>query len=282
MATSRMRLMLGRMLPASISSLLSLPATARAAVSSMRSVTSGASEVTAPRPRPGKIKALLACDGSTVLPPGPCQTGNLVPLANTARPPVHWYASSAEHSALDSGLDSAMMMGRSALSATASMTSRLKAPGTLAAPTSAEGRTLRTMSSRVAPSPRPARGGWASAALPSVSPSRSVVTRPLLSTRKMRARASRSSRPWVSVSSRTSSSAAPRLACPEPKKRYCCWSRGRTPGWRRAPSREATTAAEVPWMSSLKVATPRSWKCRSTSNALAVPRSSQCTSSWGP
>src|ERR1017187_2765738 len=58
-----------------------------------------------------------------------------LPLANTARPADHWYASSAVHSEREVGLDSAKMIGRWLMRAIASMTLWLKAFATVLTPT---------------------------------------------------------------------------------------------------------------------------------------------------
>merc|ERR1740128_303952 len=70
---------------------------------------------------------LLHCEDAMVI-PSIVTSSNGDPLANMARPPEAAWAASAEHSALEVGLERGKMMGWSLISAMASSISVLKRP----------------------------------------------------------------------------------------------------------------------------------------------------------
>ena len=87
-------------------------ATACAEAVIMLSVTRVARATVTPRPRPGNTNALFACAIRYVAPP--YSTGaNGLPVATSARPSVQRIRSAGTASALEVGLDSGMMIGRS-------------------------------------------------------------------------------------------------------------------------------------------------------------------------
>src|SRR5450759_651281 len=101
-----------------------MPASVFAAAKNISSVTRVASLVITPSPTPGKMYELLLCPGTKVFPL--YVTGsNGLPLANTARPSDHVYASSAVHSDFEVGFERAKMIGRWFMRAIASTTGLL-------------------------------------------------------------------------------------------------------------------------------------------------------------
>src|ERR1700733_8102533 len=90
-------------------------------------------------PIAGNTYTLFPCPGTNVL--SPIRTGGKgLPLAKTARPPDHVYASSAVHSECDVGFEYGKTIGRSLTRAMASMTARLKARATVLTPMITVGR----------------------------------------------------------------------------------------------------------------------------------------------
>ena len=118
-------------------------ASVRAATMNISSVTRRVPLTMAPRPTPGKMYELLPWRGTNVLPPS-CTGSYGLPHANSARPSVWRYASSAEHSAFEVGLDSAKMIGRLLICAIVCKTSGVKVPPTAATPIIALGFKSRT------------------------------------------------------------------------------------------------------------------------------------------
>jgi hypothetical protein len=113
---------------------------------------------------------------------------NGLPLANSARPFDHAYASSAVHSDLDVGLDSAKMMGCSLKRAIASTTGRVKACAVPEMPMIALGLSRSTATSKSG-----ARSAsWAKGLLCGTRSVRPRTIRPFESTNQQRRRASAS------------------------------------------------------------------------------------------
>ena len=154
--------------------------------------------------------------------------GKGLPLAKMAFPADQRYASSAVHSDLEVGFDSAKTMGRSFMRDIASMTRWSNALGTVETPTMAVGRMA---SSAAWKSEAPGRS-WAKRSLCSASPVRLFTTSPWLSTKAQRRRASSGVAPSSTMAD-TISSPMPMPASPAPRKSSFC-SRRDFPVRRRA------------------------------------------------
>mmetsp|Transcript_47998 Transcript_47998/g.120790 ORF Transcript_47998/g.120790 Transcript_47998/m.120790 type:complete len:290 (+) Transcript_47998:152-1021(+) len=246
--TSRIRLRLGYRQPTSRSSGATVRDSACAATANMRSVTSVAWTSSTPRPTPGKMYALLPCPGTYRTPLcSPAGMGD--PDAYSTRPSVHCMACAAVHSALDVGLDSAKMTGRSLLAAISRQMPSVNTPAIADTPISTLGFSVRTASSSEPTS------GWSCAysSLWCASFSlRDLTTSPTESKRKMRFRASSTGMPSSKLMASEMRFAMPTPASPAPLNRkvlslnflLVIFFDDRMP--------DNVTAA-VPWMSSLKV-----------------------------
>src|SRR5659263_205994 len=115
-----------------------MPASVFAAAKNISSVTRVASLVITPSPTPGKTYELLLCPGTKVFPL--YVTGsNGLPLAYTARPSDHVYASTAVHSDFEVGFERAKMIGRWFMRAIASTIGLVNIPGVPETPMMAVG-----------------------------------------------------------------------------------------------------------------------------------------------
>lgn len=165
-------------MPASRSDCGTAAATARAAASSMPSLTRLARDRTAPSPTPGNTWQLLAWTGALVVPSGRVTASNGDPVATSAPGPHAAYTSPGSHSAHDVGLEQGITRGRGVTAASAVSASLVNAPPTPDSPISACGRTAEMMSTRPAmsgvPSVRARPCLWAGRVSPRVA-----VTRPL-------------------------------------------------------------------------------------------------------
>ena len=224
-----------------------------------------------PSARPGKINALLHWPGTNFLPPSVTGPKGL-PLAKSARPLLYLYASSAVHSALLVGLLSAKMMGRSLNSAIMPMTRSLKVPACADTPMMHVGRSALTAASIESTHSTPSctYGSLCGAMSPR---GRLRTSRPALSTKNMRLRASGTDSFAPLTRASTSRSAMPVAAMPAPKKRKRCLSIGVLVALTDARI-PATHTAAVPWMSSLKQHETSRNFCKRR-NAFVLPKSSK-------
>ena len=228
-----------------------------AASRNMRSVMARVSATIAPRPTPGKMKALFAWPISWRT-PSSVTASNGDPVATIARPWLQASTSAGVASEADVGFDSGSTIGRSAgptRSTIASMTASVNVPATPVAPTRIVGRRSRTTSSSVGVT-APSTAGTASSRFVASRSVRPAWTRPCVSTSAIASSMAASDSPASAIAAR-SSRPMPIPAPPAPTTTIRASPSVRPVA--RSPDRTpARTTAAVPWMSSLNDGT-RPW-----------------------
>ena len=237
---------LGNTAPTDKSLLVTSFARRSAAARNMPGVTDVAFAARVPRAMPGKMNALFAKPGLN------CgvfaSTGNFVPEAKTTLPFVFSYASFAVHSDFEVGFDNENTIGRLFNFAISFKTGFENAFACAAAPINAVGLHFCTASSNSEASNNALSSLRAKRFFSIDKSSKSfldVVTTPLLSNNQTCFMASSSLTPR-DFNARTNKSAAPVFACPAPKNKTRCCSKGRTSSTRVDAIKPETVTAAVP------------------------------------